>query len=373
MSNKTNTIKTPLLKARKTDFLKLIEIIPDAIVVVNNHGIIEYINSHTTEIFGYGNSELIGKTIEILMPRRFKERHIKHREGYNKMPVKRPMGSSLELLGQKNDGKEFPVDIMLSPIEVDSEQFVISVIRDITLLKKREKAIEKQSKQVEDMVNALTHDLKTPLIAAETNYKLLMEQYFGKLTKEQEQIITLLTKSNRDALRLVKNLLDVFKFETKSYRLLVEVVELHDLLHRAIETVKPMLKEKNINLKLPSINFNFECDSFELERVLVNLLTNSIHFIDNAGSIEIDAMKKDNGNILISVEDSGKGIAQQEMDKLFERFWHSKRSNTSSHSTGLGLYLCKQIINTHKGKIWVESKEGKGTKVTFEFPSIVTN
>jgi signal transduction histidine kinase len=104
--------------------------------------------------------------------------------------------------------------------------------------------------------------------------------------------------------------------------------------------------------------------------VIVNLLTNAIKYTPNGGAIELQAVKDEDGNVIISVQDNGVGISSEELPNLFERFWQSKRSNSSSNSTGLGLYLSRQIVEAHGGKIWAESIHGKGATISFKIPEI---
>lgn len=358
------------IKTAQADLLKLIEIIPDAIVIVDNEGKIRYINSQTISTFGYSPHELIGETVEILLPHRFKSKHVDHRANYSRNPIRRPMGSGIDLYGRRKDGSEFSADITISPIETENGTLVISVIRDISDRKAQEEEAKRRAKQLEDLVSTMTHDLKTPLIAAETSYKHLQEDYFGKLTENQKQIVNLLTQSNAHTLRLVNNLLSVFKYESQSYKLLLEQIEVSEFLDRAHNKVKPLLKDKEINLKITKTNFKFVCDPFEIERVIVNLLTNAIKYTPRGGSIETKAIKDNEGTTFITVEDSGIGIERDELPRLFDRFWHSHRSNPESSSTGLGLYLSKQIIEAHGGRIWAESSVGKGTKISFVIPEI---
>ena len=358
------------VKSKENSFLKLIDIIPDAIVIVDMEGKIKHVNTSIQAMFGYRTDELIEKEIEILLPGRFRTKHVQHREGYSKKPTTRLMGSGFDLYGRKKDGTEFPVDIMLSPFQANDGKFIISVIRDITERKKTEEELKRRARQLEDLVSTLTHDLKTPLIGAETTFKHMNEGYFGTLTNEQKQIVDLLNQNNASALRLVNNLLSVFKYESQSYKLLIETIEVSKLINRSIDIVKPLLKEKNISLKISDTSFKFICDPFELERILVNLLTNAIKYTPSGGQIEIKAVKNEDGNVLINVEDTGKGISQEDLPNIFERFWQSKKLDSISNSTGLGLYLCKQIIEAHGGKIWAKSELGKGTQITFEIPGI---
>lgn len=354
----------------KINLLKFIDIIPDAIVVVNHQGNITRVNSSTTKLFGYTPDELMGKQVEVLMPNRFQLKHTKHREDYAIKSISRPMGSGLELFGKRKDGSEFPIDIMLSPIEIDECPSVISVIRDMTIQKKIETDIKRNARQLEDLVSTLTHDLKTPLIAAETSFKHLLSGHFGELTPGQKEILNLLILNNTATLRLVNNLMSTFKYESKSYKLLLELTDIAEIFNKAINTIKSMLEEKKINLNISETNFKFVCDPFEIERVIINLLTNSIKYTPREGSIELRGLKNDDGKVIVTVKDTGRGISKEDLSKIFDRFWQSHKSTADSNSTGLGLYLCKQIINAHGGKIWAESQVQKGTEVTFEIPQI---
>ena len=224
-----------------------------------------------------------------------------------------------------------------------------------------------QSKQLEDLIGGLTHDLKTPLIAAELNLKHLLNEYFGNITNEQKQILSLLSQNNSDALRLVKNLLTVFKYEARLHKLLLEPIEASELLKRAINSVKPMLEDKKIYLKVIPTNFQFVCDTFEIERVIVNLLMNAISFTPSGGQIELRSSKNEEGTTMVTIQDFGEGISIRELPNLFKRFSQSTRT---SNSTGLGLYLSKQIVEAHEGKIWAQSKQGEWTRITFEIPEL---
>jgi protein-histidine pros-kinase len=364
-------IETFNIKGKENDFLKLINIIPDAIVIVNQEGIIEYINSKTIELFGQNEAELIGKTVEVLLPNRFRLNHAMKRAEYSKTPKTRQMGSGLDLYGRRKNSSEFPVDIMLSPIETGNGILTISVIRDITERKKIEEDTKKQARQLEDIVSAMTHDLKTPLLAAETSLNYLLNGYFGDLNKNQKEIISLMHQSNANALRLVKNLLSVFKYESKFYKLLLELCDISELVNKSINSVKPMLENKKIKLANNCGNFKFICDSFEIQRVLENLLTNSIKYTPEGGNIILTGIKDENGTVKITIEDNGNGIPKEDLPNIFERFWQSRKLNSDSGSTGLGLYLSRHIIDAHGGKIWAESQLGKGTKIIIEIPELL--
>ncbi len=235
------------------------------------------------------------------------------------------------------------------------------IINDIT-------ESQKEARQLENLIGGLTHDLKTPLVAAGLNLRHLLDEHFGNITNAQKEVLSLLNQNNTDALRLIKNLLAVFKYEAGSNKLLLEQIQASELLKLAINSIKPMLEEKKIHLKITPTSFQFVCDPFEIERVIVNLLINAISFTQSGGQVELRALKNEEGTVIFIVEDSGNGISVEELPNLFKRFWQSTRT---SISTGLGLYLSKEIVEAHGGRIWAESKLGVWTKITFEIPELV--
>ena len=364
-------IDTKAKEIGENSFLKLIDIVPDAIVIIDKEGNIKYVNSQTEEMFGYNKDELIGQKIEILVPERHKKKHVGHRDKYAHSPIRRSMGSGLDLCGKRKDGSEIPLDIMLSPFETTEGRLVISVIRDVSLQKEVENQAKRKASQLEDVVSSMTHDLKTPLLATKTSCSHMLEGYFGNLTEEQKQVIELLQQSSENSLTLVKNLLSVFRYESRFYKLLLEQVDISILLNKAVDSVKSLASENKIILKIVPCKFELKCDLFELERVLVNLLSNAIKHSPTGEKVEIKAIKDVDGNITITIEDKGLGISKEDLPNLFNRFWYSRRSNLNAHSTGLGLYLSKQIVEAHGGKIWVKSELGKGTEVSFSMPSLM--
>lgn len=229
--------------------------------------------------------------------------------------------------------------------------------------------LQKQAMQLEDMMASFSHDLKTPLIAAEVNLKHLLEGSYGEISDNQKKIFELMLLSNENALNLVQNLLRIFKYETQSYRLLTRSVKIQVLFQKALATLEPLIKERELSVEFNDFDTNkiIQCDPFEIERVITNILTNAIKFSAKGLKIEIDILYK-NQFLIVSVRDYGIGIAEDKMINLFNRFWQSKQHAPNTHGTGLGLYLAKKIIDAHGGKIWAESKEGEGTSVIFQLP-----
>ena len=167
-------MSTHTLRADESDafFRTLLESAPDAMIIVDVTGKIAVVNSQTEQMFGYDREEMLGQTIEFLLPERFRRHHVGYREGFVTDPAIRPMGAGRELVGLRSDGSEFPVEISLSPVEMESTMFVSSVIRDVTDRKNMEREIiaarqaaERANKANSAFLAAASHDLRQPVQA----------------------------------------------------------------------------------------------------------------------------------------------------------------------------------------------------------------
>lgn len=220
----------------------------------------------------------------------------------------------------------------------------------------------------DDFVATLTHDLRTPLLAAEISLDLLTKGSLGKLNDKQQEVLETMLVSNRELLLMVKTLLEVYRYEGGAKILNIKPFDLSELVEECLFELLPLAEVKNITLKsdLPEVLPVVNADRRELWRVLVNLISNSIEYTPDGGEVLIYCLVK-NTSILVEVIDNGPGIPENEIDNLFKRFSQGTSESISS-GTGLGLYLSRQIIQAHNGKIWAKSKVGVGSSFCFELP-----
>ncbi len=224
--------------------------------------------------------------------------------------------------------------------------------------------------QRENFVSCLTHDLRTPLVAANRMLDLMEQQVFGAITEEQKEAITSITKSNDNLLKMLNTLLETHHYELGQKTLSFIPVDLQQLIEEAVRELNPLALDKGIELNsdldrdIPEV----KGDRLELRRVITNLIANGIKFTDH-GKVTI-SLSENSSEILVTVEDTGIGISPQEQQTIFQRY---HQGNHRRAGKGLGLYLCQQIINAHQGKLVVKSAQNEdesGTTFTFSLPRV---
>lgn len=219
--------------------------------------------------------------------------------------------------------------------------------------------------QRETFVSCLTHDLRTPLVAANRMLDLIDKEAFGCVSSEQQEAIKNIVSSNENMLEMLNTLLETHQYELGQKILSFIEIDIEQLIREIVTELKPLAIEKEISLEFktaPSVSF-VKGDRLELRRVITNLIGNAIKFTDT-GSV-IVSVTQNNSEVLIAVKDTGIGISSQDQKTIFDRY---HQGNHRRSGKGLGLYLCQQIINAHQGKITVQSQVDKGTTFTIYLP-----
>ena len=215
--------------------------------------------------------------------------------------------------------------------------------------------------QRENFVSCLTHDLRTPLVAANRMLTLIQEQAFGDTTKEINNAIASIVNSNQNLLQMLNTLLETHQYEVGQKILSFIPCNLQQLTQEVVTELQPLATEKGIKLKseLEENVALVKGDRLELRRVLTNLIANAIKFTDT-GFVRVGLSQKCQ-KLVIEVEDTVIGISPQDQQAIFQRFHQGQHKRSGK---GLGLYLCRQIVQAHQGQISVNSKLGQGTQFT---------
>ena len=254
---------------------------------------------------------------------------------------------------------ETPAEISFARINPDDEfKRFVGVIRDVTEQKKSDKLRD-------DFIATLTHDLRTPLLAAIQTLTFFLQGALGDLDEKQKLLLSTMQKSNEDLLGLVNALLEVYKYDAEKLTLTKTNFNIYNLVEQVYNEILPLAQSKNIDFKIECTNKNIEinADRSEIRRVICNLCGNAINYTQGGG-IVIITLKCEGKDLIFSVSDNGCGIPQEDIPNMFQRFSQGT-SKKRSTGTGLGLYLSRQIIESHGGKIWLESRLNKGSEFSF--------
>lgn len=250
-----------------------------------------------------------------------------------------------------------------------------------TVIRERLKAQKAETKELEEISRAKTemmsfasHQLRTPLSSVKFAARMLLGGDFGKLTQGQQEILAKICSTNEELEGLIGDFLDVSKLELGKLEISLKRVGLADLekeIKQVAERLRPLIEEKNLNFKYSSsLNYKLftPLDLKRIKQVIENLFDNAIGYTPSGGKIEI-FLENDKNNFKASISDSGIGIPKKEQPKIFSKFFRAINARKlQSTGAGLGLYLCKKIIEGHQGKIWFISEEGKGTTFSFTIP-----
>ena len=269
------------------------------------------------------------------------------------------------LINYKQDAK-IPVEISIAPVADNKNVFYVAVVRDVTYQKEAQRLRD-------DFIATLTHDLKTPLLASISGIDFILDGSFGKVNDEQNNIFSAMKKSSEDMLGLVNTLLAVYKYEAGEIYLTKTKFDIVKLTQECIELLEPLSQKVNMKLSIKTKENELfvNADKNEIRRVLVNLIGNAINHSQKATKATVNIIKDDK-DLKVEVVDDGVGISSEDCEKLFKRFSQGTNDRRSS-STGLGLYLSRQIIEAHGGKIYVNSKLNEGAKFSFELKNSIND
>jgi PAS domain S-box-containing protein len=253
---------------------------------------------------------------------------------------------------------------------------VMLIIEDVTPrheLEQRLRHQNEQLKQVErmrsDVINAVTHDIRTPLTAVIGYAEMLGDELAGTLNDQQHEFVRVLKRNGRRLVGMIEDMLDFARLEAGTFELHYAPVNFRRVVEEVVKTFVPAARQAGLTLeaRLPAEPVVGEADQDRVERVLFNLVNNAIKFTHAGGTVRIEVAVHDD-RIRCAVIDTGVGISEEEIGKLFHNFTRLDEGAKKTGSTGIGLYVCKALVEAHHGTIGVKSEPGKGSEFWFELP-----
>ena len=363
-------------KRAEERFRLAVEASPNAIVMFDEQAKILLVNGLTQELFGYSREELIGESVEILVPERFRAELPAHRAAFFAAPQPRAMGAGRDLFARRKDGSEFLVEIGLNPIDTPEGTLVLTAIVDITERKRMELELQRNREELAHVTRVSTVGELTTSVAHELNQPL------GAILSNAEAAEMFLM-ADPPALDEVRDILaDIRKDDQRAsevIRRMRNLLRKHDLAPKSIEineAVEEVLKVLSIDASARKVAMKFErtaglprvwCDPVHFQQVVLNLVLNGMEAMaglpEEKRQVVVRTGPADNGTVKIAVADSGPGIPVDSLPKLFEPFFTTKKEGM-----GMGLSIARTIVEAHHGQIWAENNSGVGATFYFTVP-----
>ncbi len=346
------------LRISEERFRSLFEIASEFIIIMDSEYRILQVNPETIRKSGFEKKEFIGKKIYEIFHAKYHELFLKEFE-----VLLKKNNASLEAEFICKDGSVLIMDCSFSVVYDKHKKimFVVSFQRDIT----QKKEIEKMKS---DFVSHVSHELRSPLASIKGFTATILADKNMK-PKTREDFLTIIDNESDRLTRLIENLLDISKIESGSVKMEFQLANVLEMINLAASNIKPLTDKKKIKIEknFPPILSSVKCDPDKIYQVIMNLLSNAVKFTPPNGIIKL-FIKDKNGEVEIQVSDNGVGIPEMSLDKIFHKFYRAGNSQDKIIGTGLGLSIAKEIIKSHRGKIWVESEKNKGSDFYFTIP-----
>ena len=350
----------------------LLEAAPDAIVVVNQAGGIVLLNVQAEKQFGYHRDELLGQKVKNIIPEGFAERLIADGTRTTADALAQQIGTGIELYGRRKDGSDFPIEIMLSPLESAEGILVTAAIRNISVRKDAEKhlvktvgELKRSNEELQQFAYVASHDLQEPLRMVASYTQLLAQRYKGRLDFDADEFIAYAVDGSNRMQGLIQDLLAYSRAGTNGK--VLHKISSESSLSEALTSLRAAVEESGAVVThdaLPVIT----TDDKQLALVFQNLVGNAIKYRGaQVPQVHVSATENDGKEWIFSVRDNGMGIDPQYFERIFIIFQrlHGRKDFSG---TGIGLAICKKILERLGGRIWVESQPEKGSTFYFALP-----
>jgi PAS domain S-box-containing protein len=390
------------LRVSQARFAGILEIADDAIISIDKHQRITLYNQGAEKIFGYSAEEIIGQPLDVLLPISSVQVHRQHVKEFGTGTAQaRRMGERRPIFGRRKDGTEFPAEASISRLDRGEEQVFTVILRDIT-------ERQKVDRMKDEFISVVSHELRTPLTSIQGSLGMLASGLLSADSERGRRLLQIAVDSTDRLVRLINDILDIERIESGKVQMEMKPCDVSDLIERSVNEVQGLADKAQIILSVSKRSVQIMADGDRIIQTLTNLLSNAIKFSNPGSTVWLSTEVVDNVPealkpqppklsiqnsacsslpappsplpppsasptpsplLLFTVKDQGRGIPADKLESIFERFQQVDASDSRHHDgTGLGLTICRSIVQQHGGEIWVESTPGKGSTFYFTLP-----
>lgn len=356
--------------AETTMLAAIIESSEDAIISKTLEGIITSWNKSAEKLFGYTAAEAIGKHISLIIPI---ERLAEEQVIISNIKSGKRI-DHFETVRVTKSGHEIFISLTVSPIKNNKGQIIgaSKIARDITRQKLAEEKLQNYAEEIrilnakkDEFIGLASHELKTPITSI-NGYLQIIERNLSLDDRNKPFITKALMQVNK-LNSLISDLLDVSKIQTGKLPFTYSTFDLCEVLTEVAEMLQHNYTSHRITLHFNQCPILLKADQQRIEQVIINLITNAVKYSPGDNRVIIQITLSGN-RVTVSVQDFGIGIAKEQQERIFSRFYRVENMAIPISGLGIGLYISNEIINRHKGRLWVESAAGKGSTFYFELP-----
>ncbi len=352
----------------------VLETAADAIIMVDDRGLIESFNQAAEHMFGWRSTEILGQNVSLLMPIKFRKKHDEYIRHYLVTRKSRIIGVGREVVGVRKDGESFPIHLSVSHVEVNGRSIFTGIITDLSEQKKIQTDLSDAKDKAEAAGKAkaaftanMSHEIRTPMNAVIGFAEVVLQD--SSLSPATARYVATILSSARALLSIINDILDVSKLDSGKFTLELVCFNLCNALTETLQMLDNQAKDKNLLLEfkyddtLPTYVLG---DPTRLRQVILNLVGNAIKFTERGSVVVSVSSGKTPEMFAFAITDTGIGMTDEQVAKVFESFTQADGATTRRFGgTGLGTTISKQIVEMMGGKIWVDSKLGQGS--TFNF------
>jgi len=357
----------------KESYQSLFDASPDAVIIVDIRGRIIMVSNKVEQLLGYPKEELYGRKIGHLVPDRYTEAFLEKRSELKNALRMEEMETIQEMIARRKDGKEFPVEVSLRPINIDGRNLISAAIRDVSRkkkmlleLKNSLHTLEGKNKELEQFAYIASHDLQEPLHTINSFVQLLSQEFGSQLNEEAKKYLYFIEKASGRMSALIHDLLEYSRLGQKAE---MNKVNSAEVLQDTLQNIESLIRESGAVIEAEALPV-LEANETMLLLLFQNLISNAIKFRKKDRVPRIRIRARDEGAYWkFSFEDNGIGIEKEQADKIFVIF-QRLHSRSDYEGTGIGLAQCRKIVELHGGRIWVESELGRGSTFYFTIRKI---
>lgn len=359
------------------DFSEFVDEAPFGVLTIDHNSTVLYANREIEAILGYAPTELVGEPLDVLIPPYLRKRHHDSFGEYRATGERHVDWEHVELPGLHRQGHEVPLALTFREHTVDGGSVYTGIVRDVTEQKRRERELARSNEDLERFAYVVSHDMREPLRMVSSYLQLLERRYADELDEDAEEFIEYAVDGAERMRRMIEDLLEYSRAGREEVDR--RPVDCNDVLEAVRSNLRVALDESDADLvvgELPAVN----ADRGQLVQLFQNLVDNAVRHSEGSPAIEITASTHrgdgpppieapdatDLSGWVVSVSDDGPGIPPDKTDEVFDLFAGSDRSD----STGIGLAICRRIVERHGGEMWVESTPGEGTTFSFTVPGV---